>query len=915
MTHQRNTDRPGAPGPPLARFAAWLIHRGKASREAEFVLGDLHEDHRRIAADHGSARAAAWYWTQVVVTCLSRRKTSALDLPEKDESAMIEQTFRDLAGALRSARTRPGFSLLVVLTLAVGIGATTAIFSVVNAVVLQALPYPEADRLAILLETLNETHANRVPTSFLTYQDWKTADSFDEMAVVAPFNTMILTGPDETLRLRANLASSAYFDLMGVTPAHGRFYGPEYDNPDSAADVVVISHGLWQRRFGEREDVIGEQVSLNGTDYSVIGVASAGFVDLYSGGTPTDIWVPLTAYKQLGSATALERRVVRPFQALGRLASSVSVEAAQQEMDGIARGIQEASPAVMGTQGVAVIPMREQLVGGLNAPLLTLLVGSSFLLLMGCINVASLMLFRGTARAREIAIRQAMGATRGRLVRLLVTEALVLAAAGGALGLLIAEGGVGILLNLNAVPLPAYIDVGLDLVVLGVTVAVILLAGVGVGLLPALRTTANDIGTVLTESDLRTAGHSSRRSANVLVVAEVAVAMVLMVGSGLMLRSFQHLSGADLGFRTDDIMSVRVNLPRTDYPTEELVFGFRERLVEQLRSHPGMEFAATWGPGLPGQAGSYTTAVPEGKIVESQLEADLTRLHMITPGALARLDIPLLAGRLLNDTDTIGSQSVAVISSTLAETLWPGEDSIGRRMNSVIPPDRDPADYPPYEVVGVVADASLGGRLVGNFGVPPLNDMYVPFQQKKMRNNISSFAVLTGMSGDTDAAMQLIRDAVRETDPNVPVFNPQDLETAATAELVLSRFIALLMGIFGSISLLLAAIGIYGILSQSVAARTREIGVRKALGAESSATAWLVVSYGMRLSLIGVVVGLALAVGLSRYVSSLLYGIAGTDPVTLVGTVATLLAVALLASYVPTRRALRVDPVDSLRAD
>ena len=364
-----SSNRPtGSSGPPLARLASWILRRGSAARELEFVLGDLHEDHRRVATSRGWFRAATWYWTQVVATRLSRPKTSAFDLPARDETSMIERTLRDVTGALRAARARPGFSLLVILTLAVGIGATTAIFSVVNAVVVQALPYPEADRLAVLLETLNERNSDRVPTSLLTYQDWAGADSFDEMAVLSAFNTMILTGPDETLRLRANLASSTYFDLMGVRPAHGRFYGSEADDPATDADVVVISYGLWQRRFGERTDVVGETVTLSGADYSIVGVADADFVDLYSGGTQTDIWVPITALKQLGTSTSLERRVVRQFQALGRLAPGATMETAQQELDGIARGIQELDPAVMGTQGVAVVPLREQLLGGLSAP-------------------------------------------------------------------------------------------------------------------------------------------------------------------------------------------------------------------------------------------------------------------------------------------------------------------------------------------------------------------------------------------------------------------------------------------------------------------------------------------------------------------------------------------------------------------
>ncbi|NKB90471.1 MAG: FtsX-like permease family protein [Acidobacteria bacterium] len=899
--------------PPLAGLAARLVRRGSAGPEAEFVLGDLHEDHRQVCRERGRLLAGLWYWRQVTTTALSR--PDPLDIPERKDSHMFEHVLRDVSAALRSIRQRPAFSGIVILTLGVGIGATTAIFSLVNAVSLRALPYPDADQLVLVRETLDNDQARPVPTSYPTFVDWSEADSFADIALFSPFNTMILVGPEETLRLRANLASSGYFELIGLQPGLGRLYGPEADDTTSIANVTVISHGLWERRFGGREDVIGELISLNGNSYTIVGVGAEDYVDLYAGGAPTDLWVPITALNQLGSPGALTRRVVRQFQALARLDAGVSVEAAQQELDGIAGAIQEAHADVMATQGANVTALRRQLVGQATTSLATLMVGSGFLLLMGCINVASLMLFRGTSRAREIAIRLAMGASRRRLIRLLVTESLVLATGGGILGVFLAEAGIRALLSSNIVPLPPYIAVNIDVTVLAITALLIAASGVAVGLLPALRSTGRDIGTVLTDSDLRSAGRSNRRPTNLLVVAEVTVAVVLLVGSGLVLRSFQYLNGVDLGFRTERIMSVQVNLPRVGYGTEESVYEFRNRLTERLGGSSAAQFAATWGPGLPGQATSYTTAVPDGKVVESQLEADLSRMHGVTPGALESLEIPLLAGRLLNADDTVGSQRVAVISENLAETLWPGEEALGRVFNHVVPNDRDPAEYPPYEVVGVVADASLGGRLIGNFGVPALNDIYVPYEHLFLRNNLSSFAVLVGTGGDPAGATDLIRAAVREIDPNVPIFSPLDLVTAASAELVLARFIALLMSIFGSVSLLLAAIGIYGILSQSVATRTREIGVRIALGARASTTAWLIVGHGMKLAAAGVVLGLGVAYVLAQSISSLLFGVAPTDPVTLVGSALILGAVAMLASYVPTRRALRVDPADSLRVD
>lgn len=907
----------GKATPPL--FWRTLLRWVLRGPEGEFVLGDIEEDYRAMLERHGPRAAGRWYRRQALgsawawITRKTASRVAASSQANKGGVGM-ETTLRDVRYAMRSLVKRPGFTALVVVTLALGVGANTAIFSVVEAVMLRALPFPESDRLVDIAESVGADQASRIPTSALNYRDWKEGTTaFDRMALSSPYQSLTYTDGDEAQRLRANFSSSEYLEMLGAKVQLGRLLLADEDGDPGDHPVVVLSDGTWQRLFGGDPGVIGRSVTLSGVLYTVVGVLDPTFEDVNAGAVPTDIFVPASMIGQVTSAEAWNHRAARNFRVIGRLAPGRTLEQARPEIEAVMKGMQEQDPQTLGDSGVLLTPLRDQVLGRLDAPLLALLTGAVFLLLVGCINVASLMLVRGAARAREVAVRLALGAGRGRLIRQLTTEALLLALAGGAAGVVLAYATLGFLLDLSGNNLPAWVTVSIDPTVLAASILLSLVTGLAFGLVPAVRNTRSDLRGALTRGDARSGGGRTERGRNALVVVEVASAMILMVGSGLMIRSFDELSGTPMGFRTDHVLTAYYQLPTSAYGDPEQVRTFDQGLLERVRALPGVEFAHLWGPGAPGEAGSYTTILPVGKVVRSQLEADLTRIHNVSPGAMQAMGLQLLRGRFIDADDRMGSTQAVVISEGLAETLFPGEDAVGKQVNSFIPPGYDPTVFPPWEVVGVVANANMGGRQTrGAFAVD--HDAYYNVDQKGTRGTLFS-SILIGTVGDPVDLTPALRQALHESDPDVPLLNPRAMDVVVGEELVVSRFVAVLLGIFGTLSLFLAALGIYGVLSQTVSARSREIGLRVALGAQDGNTIRLFVGQGLRLTLLGVVLGLTASLGLTRFVSSLLYGVAPNDPLTMAGTSGILLGVALLAAWLPTRRALRVDPAVALRAD
>jgi predicted permease len=530
---------------------------------------------------------------------------------------------------------------------------------------------------------------------------------------------------------------------------------------------------------------------------------------------------------------------------------------------------------------------------------------------VACANVASLVLVRSSNRRREIALRLAVGASRGRLVQLLTTEAVLLGLVGGAVGVALSDTFLDTFLNLNPVQLPTFTTIGIDGSVLLFSFGMSVLAGLVFGLAPAVKSARADLRSELAGTDPRSGGARSGRSTrNALVVFEVATAVVLLVGSGLMIRSFQELRNTPMGFRTDRILTLRLNLSPQSYPEVDQIYAFIRNLNERVNALPGVVWAGTWGPGIPGQSGVMTTAIPEGKVVQSQLDADIARFHQVAPGSMKGVELQLLSGRFISKQDRADSRPVIVISESMAEAFWPGENPLGRRIRNFLPPGADPADFPFYEVVGVVADANHAGR-VSFGGLRTPYDMYYAHEHRAPRFN-RGISLLVGTPGDPNAVLASVRSAIAELDRDLPVFQVRTMKEVVRQEEQLSQFTASLMGTFGFLSLFLAALGIYGVLSQTVTLRAREIGLRLALGAKPGETVRWFVGQGV---LLGVTIGIASAFGLTRFVSSLLFGVHPTDMITMSSAVGVLLVVALFASYLPTRRALRVDPMLTLRGE
>lgn len=827
---------------------------------------------------------------------------------------MLGIILKDVHHSARSLTKQPAFTSLVVLTLALGIGANTAVFSVVNAVMLRALPYPDADRLVSVWETVGEDKQTPVATSYPTYVDWREqSQSFETMGVSTTFGTVILSGGEEALRLRANFVSPEYLDLLGARPEVGRLV-QEGDNlvPDGHP-IAVLSHGLWQRRFGGDPNVVGQSISLDRQNYMVVGVMDSDFHDIPSAQFNVDIWIPVMMASHIFPPDVLENRIIRGFVVLAKLRPGRGLEAVEQELDGIARNLAAAYPESNNRFGATATPLRTQLLGNLDDPLTALMVGAGFLLIVACTNVASLMLVRSATRRRELAVRSALGASVARQVQHLTTEAIVLGLLGGAVGVVMAFWFLDLLMGISTVQLPGFIEINLDSSVLLFSFVTALAAGVAFGLLPALRSARADVRGELSGTGQRSGGDLAGKTArNLLVVFEVATAMILLVGSGLLVRSFQELRNAEMGFRTDNLLTLQITLPTQRYQERSAVFGFLRELVERVEARPGVEFASIWGPGIPGQAGWHTTVIPEGKVVQSQLDADLARFHQVSPGAIEKMGIRTLAGRTISEADRTDALPVAVVSESLARTLWPDRDAIGMRIRHFIPPGADEETYPWFTVVGVVADANHGGRIQFG-GLATSHDMYFSHSQRFRR--IRPVALLVGTRMDPGEVASTVRAVIQDLDAELPIFNLRTMREVVHQEERLSQFTASLMGTFGSLSLFLAALGIYGLLSQSVTLRSREIALRFALGSQPATTVKLFVSQGMRLVLVGVGIGLVGAIGLTRFVSSLLFGVGHIDPTTLAATTVVLLLVALIACYLPTRRALRVDPVVTLRAE
>jgi len=808
----------------------------------------------------------------------------------------VQTLLQDLRYAFRLLAKSPTFTLIAVLTLALGIGANTAIFSVVNAVLLRPLGFRDPAHLVLVAE---KSKYPTISTSYENYRDWRDQSHSFESLEATRGTAMTLSGSGEPENLNVRMATARLFPLLGVDARLGRTFNADEDRA-GGTPVALLSYGLWQRRFGGSPEVLGKPITLDAQPYTVIGVLPAGFELLQS----ADVFLPFHPWAH----TLPDDRNWHPgIIAIGRLKPGVPREQARTEMVGITKRLEEQYPMFNTGTSADVVALQEQMVQNVRPALVLLLGAVSFVLLIACANVANLLLARAASRGREVAIRTSMGASRGRVVRQLLTESVLLSLAGGIVGLLIAWASLGPLLKLSAGTVPKVFDVSLDPAVLAFTLGMSILTGLIFGIAPAMRTTRQDLrGTLNEGSRGSTAGPGHHRLRGSLISMEIALALLLLVGAGLLLRSFSRLQEIPPGLQPDHLFVADLPISQSTYARPEQRFQFFDRVVDRARSLPGVRSAAA-ASFLPVSGGGgllhFNIA---GRPPKSPNDYVATGYRTVTPHYFETLGIPLLQGRLFAAHDNERGPAVVIINSTMAHTYFPNEKPLGHRIQVGATPDPDPT-VPNMEIVGVVGDVIQG------LGVDPKAEMYLPYRQADGVLPVFQLSIVMRTAGDPLQQSAALRSALSEIDPNQPLVKVRTMEDNIASTVAQPRFRTWLIGIFAALAVMLAAVGIYGVMSYSVTQRTNEIGIRVTLGAQPSDVFRTVVGEGLRFALIGIGIGIAAGLLLTRLLQSFLYGISASDPPTFIGITILLLAVALAASFFPARRATRVDPIIALR--
>jgi putative ABC transport system permease protein len=801
---------------------------------------------------------------------------------------LLETLWKDVRFGLRTLVRHPATTAVALATLALGIGANTAIFSVVSGVLLEPLPYPQPDRLVVLWESNRE--APRFPVSTPDLFDWRDQGRavLSQLVVVRPV-PMNLTGGDQPEVVRGGRVSADFFRLFGVKMQLGRDFRPEEDRPGGER-VAVLSDGLWRRRFGSDRGVLGKRLLLDGQSYLVVGVAKRDFAFP----AQRELWVPVAL------DISRENRGLYYVMAAGRLRPGVGIDRARSELATIATRLARQYPDTNAGSTVEVVRLQDLAVENIRPALLILLVAVGCVLVIACANVANLLLARVAAREREVAVRAALGAGRGRLVRQLLTESAVLFLGGGLLGLLLAFWATPALVALDADGIPRAGAIHLDARVLLFTLAVSLATGLLFGLVPAFSAVGGRLYEALKEGGRAMAGGvRGRLVRGGLVLVEVAIALVLLVGAGLLLKSFARLRAVDPGFRAKGVLTMTITLPPSKYtePAQQIVF-YRQ-LLERVAALPGAERAALVFP-LPFDNPLRMNFTLEGRPRLPRNQAPEAAVGAVSADYFDVLGVPLLRGRRFNAGDQPGSVPVAIVSRATAAKMWPGQNPIGKRLSF----DAELAPESWKTVVGVVGDVHQY-----SLGEQPGLQVYWP----QLQDPWKATSLVLRTAGDPGALANAARAAVRTVDRDLPVDKVRTLDDIVDASLGQGRFQAVLLALFAGLALVLAAIGVYGVISYSVAQRTHEIGIRMALGARREEVLRLVVRQGMQLVLAGVAVGLVAAFLLARLFAGRVYGVAATDPLTFAAVPLVLLAVALLANLLPARRATQVDPLEALR--
>jgi putative ABC transport system permease protein len=816
------------------------------------------------------------------------RKSAIGRLKERNSMTTLIQ---DLRYGLRMLARSPGFTAVAVLTLALGIGANTAIFSVVDAVLIRPLPYKDAGRLVMVFE--NEPQLQTAPVSPPDFFDWRDQNHvFDAMAAGTE-DSGTLTGVGEPERLEIGPVSANLFEMLAARPLLGRFFRADEDQPGHNL-VVILSHPLWQGKFGSDPKVIGRKIALDGTLCEVVGVMPAEFRFPPIWGDRPQLWIPL------GLPRTEESRGGHMLWVMARLEPGISPEKARAEMETIAARLAKEHPATNANIGVNLLPLRNYFTRGFRHTLLVLFGAVGFVLLIACSNVANLFIARATARAREIAVRATLGASRARVIRQLLTESLALAVGGGLAGILFADWTRDLLLDLSPYDyLKSSGGAGLDLTVLGFTGALSLLTGVIFGLVPALQASRVQLSETLKEGARAAApGTRTRRFRSALVVAEVSLALVLMVGAGLMLRSLWALLNVDPGFDPRNALTMGIELPDARYPKEDQQINFFQRLLEKIQVLPGVQAASATSQ-LPLQGGPNGRIMVEGRPSRPDFSGPLVQPTSVTVRYFKTMGISLLRGRFFTEADRANAPKVVVINEKLAQQYFPNEDPIGKRVSQ-------PGDKPDWrEIVGIIKDVHEWG-----LDEEPIAEVYFPFDQ--MPRAAMSLVIKTRTSNPESLA-NAARAQVADLDKDLAVFDLNTMPQVISNRAMDSRFRAALVGLFGALAMVLSAIGIYGVIAYSVNQRTHEIGIRLALGAERRDVLRMVLREGSKMVLLGVAIGLGGALGLTRLMAGMLFGVSAHDPLTLAGVAGLLVLVALLACYLPARRATKVDPMVALR--
>lgn len=802
---------------------------------------------------------------------------------------------QDLRYGVRTLLKKPGFTLIALLTLALGMGANTAIFSVVNTVLLRSLPYKDAEQLVAVWEA--PTKIEQILFSSAEFLDYQAQNqSFTEMAAYRPMS-LTLTGQGEPEQLNGMIVSANFFALLGVPAERGRIFQPE-DGRAGAPLVAVISHDFWQQRFGGAANVIGKSLTLSGEPVTLIGVMPPGFRDT-SQSNERQIWLNphriVPDWIPNSTVDLLSMRHTGYLQVIARLKPNVTWQQAQTDLDAIAARLQQQYPRPAG-HGARLVSLHEQTVGNARPALLILLGAVSLVLLIACANATSLLLARATERYQEMAIRTALGASRLRIVRQLLVESLLLAGLGGAGGWLLAVWSVQLIVASSLREIPRLNEVGLDYRVFAFTLIVSILTGLIFGLAPALAAAKPDLNTALKEgSRSATAGRNWLRQT--LVVAEVALALVVLIGAGLLVSSFTRLLAVKPGFNPQHVLTMRIGLTTQQYSKSVDKKRFVNELNARLEAVPGVESVGI-GDDLPiAGTDSSTTLKIQDQPAASPSDLVPVGLHVINPHYFDALGTRLLKGRVFTERDAAGAPSVFIINETLQRRCWPNEDPLGKRIryNS-----RDPWG----EIVGVVEDVKFDGLHLAS--TPHL---FEPYQQNAWSGLVG--AIRSPL--DQSTLLAAVQRGVKALDPNLPVSNVRTMEEVIAQSLATRRFVLLLFSLFAGLALLLATVGVYGVLTASVSQRTRELGIRIALGATTRDVGRLIVGQGLKLVLSGIAIGLVGALALQRLIEKLLFGVSPTDPLTYAVIASLLIGVALLACYLPARRATQVDPLVALR--